>query len=329
MDNKEIASFSIEELRAKNPSAQGISHNGCFITLPEHMQNTATHTIFNYPCRINAHIILICTGGNTSLNIDLNEYRISENTIAIITPNNILQMEGSPNAIGAIVGFEERFVRYIDINLRGLLPLFLQLQGHPVLHIPPEECRRMQEIVRNMADEMEHSKDQPYYDEIIRSYFDLLIYKLGNIVSRNIKENRPVESSVKSRNEEYFQRFIHELTGNYKSERSVGFYASRLCITPKYLTTLIKKVSGRSAAEWIDNYVILEAKNLLRYSTMSIQEVAYYLNFPNQSFFGKYFKHQTGMSPSAYKMQKWGGETDGIDTDGGAKAVIRPGTGNE
>lgn len=308
MDNKEIASFSIEELRAKNPSAQGISHNGCFIALPEHMQNknAAMHTIFNYPCRINAHFILICSGGDSSMNIDLNEYRITENTIVIVTPNNILQATGSPNAIGVVVGFEERFVRYIDINLRGLLPLFVQLQGRPVLHITPEECRRMQDIVRNMADEMERSKDQPYYDEILRSYFDLLIYKLCSIVSRDIKEHRIVESSVKSRNEEYFQRFIRELTENYKTERSVGFYASRLCITPKYLTTLIKKVSGRSAAEWIDNYVILEAKNLLRYSSMSIQEVAYYLNFPNQSFFGKYFKHQTGMPPSAYKMQKRG-----------------------
>ena len=83
----------------------------------------------------------------------------------------------------------------------------------------------------------------------------------------------------------------------------MGFYARQLCITPKYLTTLIKRISGLSVSEWIDNYVILVAKTLLKYSTMSIQEIAYYLNFPNQSFFGSYFKRNTGMSPSQYKAQ--------------------------
>ncbi len=83
----------------------------------------------------------------------------------------------------------------------------------------------------------------------------------------------------------------------------MGFYARQLCITPKYLTTLIKRISGLSVSEWIDNYVIIEAKTLLKYSTMSIQEIAYYLNFPNQSFFGSYFKRNTGMSPSQYKAQ--------------------------
>ena len=84
----------------------------------------------------------------------------------------------------------------------------------------------------------------------------------------------------------------------------MGFYARQLCITPKYLTTLIKRISGLSVSEWIDNYVIIEAKTLLKYSTMSIQEIAYCLNFPNQSFFGKYFRSHTGMTPSAYRMSK-------------------------
>ena len=77
-----------------------------------------------------------------------------------------------------------------------------------------------------------------------------------------------------------------------------------LAVAAKYLTTIIRKTSGRTAAEWIDDYVVLEAKNLLKYSTMSIQEIAYCLNFPNQSFFGKYFRSHTGMTPSAYRMSK-------------------------
>jgi len=85
---------------------------------------------------------------------------------------------------------------------------------------------------------------------------------------------------------------------------SVTQAARQLCITPKYLTTLIKRISGKSVSEWIDSYVILEAKTLLKYSNMSVQEIAYYLNFPNQSFFGSYFKRNTGMSPSQYKAKQ-------------------------
>ena len=130
-----------------------------------------------------------------------------------------------------------------------------------------------------------------------------LAYKVCRIIGRHIESQPAPETSARSRNDEYFNQFMSELTKHYMQERSVGFYAGQLHLTPKYLTTLIKRISGLSVSEWIDNYVIIEAKTLLKYSHMSIQEIAYYLNFPNQSFFGSYFKRNTGMSPSQYKAQ--------------------------
>ncbi len=105
------------------------------------------------------------------------------------------------------------------------------------------------------------------------------------------------ETSARSRNDEYFNQFMSELTKHYMQERSVGFYAGQLHLTPKYLTTIIRKTSGRTAVQWIDDYVVLEAKNLLKYSTMSIQEISYYLNFPNQSFSAKVFPQPHGHDP--------------------------------
>ena len=130
------------------------------------------------------------------------------------------------------------------------------------------------------------------------------IYKVGDILTHYLTEHPEVDSPIHNRAEEYFRQFTELLGEHYKHERSVGFYARQLCITPKYLTTLIKRISGKSVSEWIDNYVILEAKTLLKYSNMSVQEIAYYLNFPNQSFFGSYFKRNTGMSPSQYKAKQ-------------------------
>ena len=81
----------------------------------------------------------------------------------------------------------------------------------------------------------------------------------------------------------------------------MGWYAQQLCITPKYLSEMVKQVSRRTPNEWIDYYVTLEIRVLLRNSTMSIKEISQHLNFPNQSFLGKYFKEHVGMSPSNYR----------------------------
>ena len=90
---------------------------------------------------------------------------------------------------------------------------------------------------------------------------------------------------------------------NYTQHRSLSFYAEQLYITPKYLTLLVKEATGRSATQWINDFVITEAKNLLRFSGKNVQQVAYALNFSNQSAFGKYFKHLTGISPTAYQKK--------------------------
>ena len=106
-----------------------------------------------------------------------------------------------------------------------------------------------------------------------------------------------------SRRSSYVHDFMRLVHLHYTRERSVNFYASQLFISPKYLSLLVKEATGRSAARWIDHFVITEAKNLLRFSGKNVQQVAYALNFSNQSSFGKYFKHLTGMSPTEYQKQ--------------------------
>ena len=88
-----------------------------------------------------------------------------------------------------------------------------------------------------------------------------------------------------------------------KEKRSVSYYADKMFLTAKHLSTVVKEISGKTAGEWIDSLVVLEAKALLKSSELSIQEIADELHFANQSFFGKYFKHHTGMSPKEYRRQ--------------------------
>ena len=98
-------------------------------------------------------------------------------------------------------------------------------------------------------------------------------------------------------------KFIQILEDNFMTERSVTFYADKLFVTPKHLSAVLKEISEKTAGEWIDLRVILEAKLLLRSTGLNIQEISTKLNFANQSFFGKYFKHLTGMSPRDYRAK--------------------------
>ena len=98
-------------------------------------------------------------------------------------------------------------------------------------------------------------------------------------------------------------KFVLAVSENFKSERQVSYYADRLCVSPKHLSAVAKELSGMTAGEWIERYVVMEAKMLLKSTNLSVQEISNRLNFSNQSFFGKYFKHQTGFSPSEYRNQ--------------------------
>ncbi len=104
-----------------------------------------------------------------------------------------------------------------------------------------------------------------------------------------------------SRGEVVFFNYIRLVRDHFKQERRVSWYAHQLCITPKYLSETIKTISKRTPNEWIDYYVVLELRLLLKNSDKSIKEIAEYLNFPNQSFLGKFFKDHVGVSPSTFR----------------------------
>lgn len=115
------------------------------------------------------------------------------------------------------------------------------------------------------------------------------------------EEDADEQLRPRSRRVLYTHEFVRLVRKYFRMEHSVRFYANKLCISPKYLSLVVKETSGRTAAEIIDEYLLLEAKNLLRFSGKNIQQVAYELNFSNQSSFGKYFKHLTGLSPSEFQ----------------------------
>ncbi len=259
--------------------------------------------IFRFPSRLNALIIGVGTEGETSLTSNLQEFRLKKDLLFIFSPKHILQVQSNNRFKAHLIVIAPDFLKRINIDTKRMMPLFLQFGSLPCMELTHAESQSLRSFISMVEQELKGSETD-FSSEIIGGLIATTIYKVGDILTHYLTEHPEVDSPIHNRAEEYFRQFTELLGEHYKHERSVGFYARQLCITPKYLTTLIKRISGKSVSEWIDNYVILEAKTLLKYSNMSVQEIAYYLNFPNQSFFGSYFKRNAGMSPSQYKAKK-------------------------
>ena len=292
-----INSFTLAELiDLAGEQRQGLMRECITASSDSQMQ------VFRFPCRIDAFIIGVGTEGETSVSFNLHEFRLKKDSMFIFTPKNILQVNSQQYFKADVIAISPDFMRRINIDIKNMMPLFLKFVENPALTLTPEESRSMRGMIAQIERETRGPETHFSFD-IVSGLIAATIYKVGDIMYHYLAEHPEGQNNSHNRAEEYFKQFTHLLGEHFREERSVGFYARQLCITPKYLTTLIKRISGQSVSEWIDNYVILEAKTLLRYSTMSIQEIAYYLNFPNQSFFGSYFKRNTGMSPSQYKAQ--------------------------
>ncbi len=292
-----INSFTLAELiDLAGEQRQGLMRECITASSDSQMQ------VFRFPCRIDAFIIGVGTEGETSVSFNLHEFKLKKDSIFIFTPKNVLQVNSQQYFKADVIAISPDFMRRININIKNMMPLFLKFVENPALTLTPEESRSMRGMIAQIERETRGPETHFSFD-IVSGLIAATIYKVGDIMYHYLAEHPEGQNNSHNRAEEYFKQFTHLLGEHFREERSVGFYARQLCITPKYLTTLIKRISGQSVSEWIDNYVILEAKTLLKYSTMSIQEIAYYLNFPNQSFFGSYFKRNTGMSPSQYKAQ--------------------------
>ena len=292
-----INSFTLAELiDLAGEQRQGLMRECITASSDSQMQ------VFRFPCRIDAFIIGVGTEGETSVSFNLHEFRLKKDSMFIFTPKNILQVNSQQYFKADVIAISPDFMRRINIDIKNMMPLFLKFVENPALTLTPEESRSMRGMIAQIERETRGPETHFSFD-IVSGLIAATIYKVGDIMYHYLAEHPEEQNNSHNRAKEYFKQFTHLLGEHFREERSVGFYARQLCITPKYLTTLIKRISGQSVSEWIDNYVILEAKTLLKYSTMSIQEIAHYLNFPNQSFFGSYFKRNTGMSPSQYKAQ--------------------------
>ena len=243
--------------------------------------------------------IILCKSGHAKLQFNLKERNMTKDCLMIYGPNNIIKiLDKSDDIVLDMILFNFKAMDKARFDLDMIVPIYNYVadEKNDLMQLEAEESNLIQQYYNLIRESMQFGKS-------------LIISELVAVMFRTISElyTRRIDIDInhnKTRQQEYFERFIKQVGMFYREERRVKFYADSLYITPKYLSTVIKEISGRSAAEWITEFVIQEAKVMLSYSTKSIQEITYNLNFSTQSFFGKYFKRHTGMSPSEFRAQK-------------------------
>lgn len=260
--------------------------------------------VLGHPCRFDFYMLLYCLNGHVKMNVNLTEFQISDGMTFLNVPGNIIR-------VNELVDTQKEDLHYLCICmsrnfLQGMMmdvsKFFnegLSLMENPSLRLNKEEKALMTKQVEMMASVIK--ADLPYKNDVVKSIVSSMFYLIMGVWSDRLSSERNVEPVKHSRSKVIFDQFIKLVTEYHTQERNVGFYADQLCLTPKYLSKLIKGATGRSAPDWIDTYVILEAKNLLKYSNVTIKEIVYKLNFPNQSVFYKFFKARTGMTPTEYR----------------------------
>ena len=299
---QEIKDISIERIRKYHPDALGIG-NDLLVDYTEHFVEEGRSPIYKFPLRMDGLFIALREKGISNFSINLKEFQVGPNELVIGAPGDLMQSTINEGVyLSQTLMVSSNFLKEMYISLNSFMPFFANRKEKPVFQLTDGEVQELKEYFVLIMDAVKRDTDY-FRIDITKRLLAAYLYKLGSILYRHLPELQAEANKPMKREEILFKQFINLVSQHHRKERRVDFYAEQLFLSPKHFSTVIKKVSGKTAGQWIDEYVILEAKTLLKYSSMSIQEVAYYMNFPNPSFFGKYFKQHTGMSPSDYKTQ--------------------------
>lgn len=260
-------------------------------------ENMSAAPIPNGPRRINFILLALCTRGEARYTVDMQEQTVRQNDVIIISERHVIDnYETSPDIAGICISLSVKFFYETISNVSDISALFLFSKNHPVVSLSQQEADTFKSYFYMLKDKIA-DRENHYRRELARTLVLAMFYDMSNVIYRVQQryDKRQTRADV------IFTRFIHMVEENFRQERRVGWYAEQMCITPKYLSETVKSVSKRTPNEWIDRYVTLEMRLMLRNSTKSIKEIAIDLNFPNQSFLGKYFKEHVGVSPSEYR----------------------------
>jgi len=263
--------------------------------------------ILRYPIRFDGYILFFLKKGHYHIDFNLKTYEVHEGSLLVTVPGNIIRVgqvdkDRLSDIELAYVVLSRQFISGLQLDFNKVFQDSVQVLENPCIVLNEEQLALAESyflLARQVVQSSLSNKRN-----IIGGLLSSLSYMTEDIWTGQLSEKGKPLVNSSARASLTYDRFMKLVTEHHSQERGMQFYADKLCLTPKYLSKIVKEASGRSGPEWIDAFVILEAKNLLRYSDESIKEIAYKLNFPSASVFNKFFKANTGLVPSDYRRRE-------------------------
>ena len=248
--------------------------------------------------RLNNGSFIICIKGKITISINMVKYVVNESSLITIFPHSIVQChEVSEDFEGYVIFFTTEFASNIEFK-RSNISFITELHKNPLLCVEEKDLSLFIDYCHFLK-KVENNELSSQYSEIRQSLLNSFLYTIG--AAYRSRSPQDVVQEKPTRGKIIFHNFLNVLFEYYQSERSVTFYADKLCITPKYLSSVCKETCGKLEMDIIAHAVILDAKSKLHDFSLTVQEISDMLNFPNASFFGRYFKRHTGYSPMQYR----------------------------
>ena len=259
----------------------------------------ADRMIGGNPFKVDMSMALIYDRGEAVSKINMREYHIKAPAVLIVMQGQTCEpISYSDDLQSRAIVMSPAFTDSLFVNAESQAhSLYTSILKNPLISFdngPQNVFSQYYELLLNVA----RSPHSEFKIDSARHLTLAMFYGYSHM-----KHDMSEATKGTTRQEEIYTIFLEHLGDNYKMARDIGFYAEKLCITAKHLSEVVKEVSGKTALEVIEDYVLTECKALLLSTTMTIQEISDKLNFPSQSVFGKYFKRLTGMSPKAYRSK--------------------------
>ena len=262
------------------------------------IEDPVIYSSFDNPFKVDITAVIICTKGSMEGSVNLKHFTMKAPALFVVLPHQILEIKGySSDFYGYYLIISHQSVDSLTaFYIKDLHTLRNALKTDPWTPLSKENTERMllyfkavQRIIR--------AEENIHRIKIAELLVQAMYLEIENVFHKSLRNEK------KSKRVILTERFMDLLEHHYQQYRDVKFYADKLSLTPKYLSKIIFEDTGMSATEWINSYVLLEAKALLKSTDLTIQQISLQLNFPSQSHFGKYFKNHTNLSPKEYRLQ--------------------------
>lgn len=242
------------------------------------------------PMKFTSTTSIYMRSGECEAVINLRKFKAKAPCIINIREGQILQKESvSPNFEAAFMVFSKRMRDSLFMLINDVYPA---TETHRVLTIPELETGRYEELYRQLH-ELQTNGGQWAYRAVLHLLASFFFSNAAKVYAQTPTRRSSAEKLV--------DMYLNAVQERFRTDRRIESYAAELGVTAKHISRCVKRVTGYTASEWIERYLILEAKVLLKSTNMTVQQISYELGFSSQSFFGKYFKSAVGVSPREYR----------------------------